>query len=156
MTPVETRRQRDRLVIGLGAISLLCLLVTIVVGYTTVHNRAQLLDQAAGRRVVVVQSCAIQKSIIDAGRQILESSVLLPGDRLVHGKFIPGPVTRSLGPNYPSYAERVRRTHILAAQYEAGIVGAVVREVHEAGIAQVPIRGGHLDCHVFSREVGQP
>lgn len=153
MTPDQSRRERDRLIIGMGALSLLAVFVTIVVSYTTLHNRAQLINQATGRRIVVTQTCAVEKAIIDAGLHVLESSVLLPGDRVVNGRFFPGPVSRSLGPNYPSYAERLRIARASGNGYESGIVKAVIREVHEAGIAQVPIRNGHLDCRIFAREL---
>lgn len=58
MMDLETsRRHRDRLIVGMAVLCLLSLAITVVVSYTTLSNRSDLLSQKQGRAAALNVSC---------------------------------------------------------------------------------------------------
>ena len=113
--------------------------------YNSINKTEQALEaQLAGRRFAVAANCEVQRAIIDAGIVALKSGVLLSGDSVTKdGEFVPGPLTKRLGPSYPSYPERVARARRAANAYEDRIARAVIKA---SGDRPPPLTGGKLDC----------
>lgn len=150
-----THERLRAIAVTAAALALIAVVVTVVVSVTTLQNRSDLIDAKAGRRIGVAASCAVSSSVIKAGREILTASVLLPGDKLVKGKFVPGPLTKQLGPSFPSYESRLANALRAADLYERRIVGDVIEQVKQADPdVQPPVRDGHLDCDLYAKAVG--
>jgi hypothetical protein len=144
-----TRRLILWLVVMTVAITLAGLALVVALG----KQQNDLTQQASTRRYLVLSTCLIQKAIIDAGTDALTRGVLLPGDRVVHGKFIPGPVTKRLGPAYPTYHERLVRSHLAAQAYEDKIATAVEKAAGDRRHA--PLTNHKLDCAKLSSAVSK-
>jgi hypothetical protein len=143
------RRRHDALLFTALAASAIAMGLSLAWTYTTLHNRATILHVQDGRRVGVIATCGINRAIILAGRQSIESGTLLPGDRLVNGHFVAGPLTRQLGPSYPSYPTRVMLSQMAADRYEKRIVDAIVDTLRQEGVTRAPVTRGHIDCREF-------
>lgn len=159
MSPTaKARRTRDILIRTALALAAIAVVIGVVNSHFIVENRANYLDQRQGRQVAFIANCAIIKASIDAGRAAIQGTGLLEGDKIVHrgdeDVFVPGPLTKQLGPNFPSYPERLAAGKAAADSYESAIIGAVKRETRENGTPISPVgKDGHLDCDVYARQV---
>lgn len=93
---------------------------------------------------VVLATCAVNKAIIDAGLNTIRQGVLLRGDKLSKGRFVPGPLTKALGPAFPSYPDRVKRADMIAREYEDGIARVVIKATGHKGL--LLSKNNKLDC----------
>jgi hypothetical protein len=139
-----------RLAITAGSVALVAIVISVVVAGTVLHTRSDTLNIQDGRRLGVISTCGINKAFIQAGRTALQRGVLLPGDKLIGGKFVPGALTKQLGPDYPAYAQRVARARDGADAYEQKVVSAILQTVKDAG-GKAPVARGkdgklHISC----------
>lgn len=130
-------------------IVLLAGIVALGAGWTA-KNRSDYLKIQDGRRVGVIANCSIVVSIIGAGQNLIEQSVLLPGDKLVRGQFAPGPLTRLLGRAYPGYPERKARAKESSEAYQRTIAESVAKALRKAGEPNAPVTGGKLSCEKYA------
>jgi hypothetical protein len=142
-----------RLIIWLAVMTFSVALAGLALYVALSRQQTDLSRQIETRHYLVQSTCLIQKAIIDAGTDALTRGVLLPGDRVVHGKFLPGPVSKRLGPAYPSYHERLVRSHLAAEAYENKIATAVEKAAGDKHRA--PLTHHKLDCAKLARNVSQ-
>jgi hypothetical protein len=133
VSPETSRRKRDRLIMGMGAVCLICLAITIGVSYTTLHNRSDLIDVQQGRVIGSAVSCGATSAIIEAGRQTIAGP----------GRADPKtePVLRSLG--FPPFKVRKKQAELEAARYALAISRSIERQSHVRGLVRPD---GSLDC----------
>jgi hypothetical protein len=147
LQPTRSAHIKLALLLMVVALSLGAAGIALVTALNAQQTRAD--RQADGRRFAVRATCLIQKAIIDAGIDALSSGVLLPGDRLVDGVFVPGQLTKRLGPTYPTYTQRIDRAKQAAQAYEDRIAKAV--EDAADGRARPALTHHHLDCSKLAR-----
>lgn len=150
----ERRRKTDKWVIGAMVLCFICTAVCVlVVAPTTLLNRGELIDQQKGREIAIATSCGIQEAIIRGGERALRTGILLPGDQLREGKYIPGPLAKTLRreiPGYPSYEARVQRSTEAARAYRQEIANAVIKASRQTGSDTIPLKkDGSLDCEAY-------
>lgn len=149
MSRVYVRRRRDWLVIGMGAICLICLVVTLVVSATTLRNREDLLDQKAGRAVALDVTCGAASAVIEAGRRTITGSSVARDPKTGKVDQKRELALRKLG--FPPLKVRERHAAEAAAEYAREIARRVEEQSGRRGLVR---KDGALDCGRLKRAVG--
>lgn len=149
----DQRRRTDRYGRAAFVLSAIAILLSVVFSATALVNRHDYLTLKEGRRVGVAATCPLIVAVIDAGGNVIqggERGGLLPGDALVRGRFVPGPLTRLLGPTFPGYAQRKANAAAAAAKYKREIAAKLSASLREAGVKSPPLRDGTVSCQKFA------
>lgn len=142
MTTELSRRRRDRLIIGIGVISMIALVFSIAFSATTLHNRRDLLDQRQGRALALDVTCGATSAVIEAGRDTIIGASSAPRSAKTERAL------EALG--FPPKAVRDRQAADAAKEYARSIARSVQEQ---SGRTDLVRADGSLNCAKLKRAV---
>lgn len=151
--PPSERRRTDQYGRAAFFISLVAIVISGAFALTTLVNRSDYVKLKEARRVGVAATCPLIVAVIDAGGNAISggpNAGLLPGDRLVRGRFMPGPLTELLGPTFPGYQARKRLSRRAAEHYRAEIADTLAANLRAAGVDNPPLTGNDVSCKKYA------